>query len=228
MKVSLIQEKRGKQGMALPARTVKSGGGALKYGALSSLIPASVWLILELLDFPLRYQEQTLAYITNIVPSVPLIPVEVGTYGSALTNLTTLIFLCYQGSIFALVVAVAASVSGRWAMAQTRKMRTALGQGAWIGCGFGLLATLTDITFFFIQGGGSSLAVSFNDILANRYGGFLTSYLLYFLVYYFIFYLIFSLLAIGLGILGGWLGCLVYKSPRKSSPTPVATSAQTN
>lgn len=209
--------------MALPARTVKSGGIALKYGALSSLIPASVYLILQLLDLLIHNLDQTGRYIGNIVPVAPLF--AVGLYRFVLADV---VYSCYEGILFGIVVAIAAGVSGRWAAEQSGKVSTALLQGLWVGCGFGILAFLINIALYLIRYGGP-LGDTFNQIVTGKdQFGYGQTYLWYLLVYFLLsYYLITSLLAIPCGILGGWLGCKwLHKPPLAVSGTaPTSTSS---
>ncbi len=206
--------------MAIPARTVKSGGIALKYGALSSLIPASVYLVLQLLDLLIHNLDQTGRYIANIVPPVPLfsIPPQYTFYLSAL------IYCCYEGIMLGAVVAIVSGVSGQWAAEQSGKVSTALLQGLWVGCCFGILVLLINVALYLIQFGGD-LGYSFNQAIAGKdQFGYTQALLRYLLVCFLLYYFIMSLLAIPFGILGGWLGCKWSHKPPLSAPGVAPTS----
>lgn len=197
--------------MALQPGPTRSSVIAFRYGALSSLIPASVYLILFLLNLLIHNLDQTEGYVVNIIPFPTLFTTE--TFGDF--YLQNLIFFCYEGFAFAVVVAIAAGMSGRWAREQTGKVSTALLQGLWAGCGFGIIATLIKTIPALL------LIVTGQD----KYG-MTQSALLFKLSYFLIYCLVVSLLAILFGMLGGWLGC---KFPRKQPVTsPIATSTPTN
>jgi hypothetical protein len=199
-----------KQRMATPANKIKGGRSALKDGALSSLIPASVYLVLHLLNLLIHNLDQTVRYIFNIVSPIPQFIVGVYTNSTPFTIPSTyiayLIYCFYEGLMFGAVVALIAAASSRWAVEQRRKASTALLQGLWIGCCFGVIASLINIVLHLIQFGSRISSPSDQGIifLTDQYG-FAPVIFPDLLVEFLLYYLVISLLAISLGILGSWL-----------------------